>query len=51
VTRAAELRAEAQKLRRQLIGITNPAIRHHAQKLIDELEEEARALGNGDAEE
>ena len=35
----------------QMIGITNPAIRHRALKLVDELEAEPRALDNGDANE
>jgi len=35
----------------QMIGIINPAIRHRALKLVDELEAEPRALDNGDAAE
>jgi|SwirhirootsSR2_FD_contig_71_948280_length_580_multi_2_in_0_out_0_1 hypothetical protein len=35
----------------QVIGIINPAIRHRALKLVDELEAEPRAFDNGDAEE
>jgi len=51
VTRAVELRAEAQELRDLLASIINPSIKRRVQILIDELEAEARALDNGDAEE
>jgi len=51
VTRAVELRTAAQELRDLLASIINPAIKRRVQILIDELEAEARALDNGDAEE
>ena len=51
VTRAAELRAEAEELRARLHDEVSPMTRYRVQTLIDELEAEARALGNGDAGE
>ena len=51
MTRAVELRAEAKDLRDLLASIINLAIKRRVQILIDELEAEARALDNGDAEE
>jgi hypothetical protein len=50
VTRVAELRAEAERLRSQLTKIATPGVRRQVQALIEELEEEARSLDNGDAE-
>ena len=49
VTRAAELRAEAEELRARLHDEISPMTRHRVQTLIDELEAEARSLDNGDA--
>jgi hypothetical protein len=49
VSKAAVLRADAQELRDKLVDVQTPEIRHQAQILIDELEAEARSLGNGDA--
>ena len=51
VTRAAQLRAEAEALREKLNDEISPMTRHRVQTLIDELEAQARALGNGDAGE
>jgi len=49
VTRAAQLRAEAEALRAKLNDEISPMTRHRVQTLIDELEAEARSLDNGDA--
>ena len=50
VTRAAELRAEAEELRARLHDEISPMTRHRVQTLIDELEAEARSFDNGDAQ-
>jgi hypothetical protein len=50
VTRVAELREEAERLRSQLADIATPGVRRRVQALIEELEAEARSLDNGDAE-
>ena len=49
--RAAELRAEPQQLCDLLIVIVSQSLRHRVQMLIDELEAEARALSDGNANE
>jgi len=51
VTRAAQLRAEAEALREKLNDEISPMTRHRVQTLIDELEAEARLFDNGDAGE
>ena len=48
VTRAAELRAEAEELRARLHDEVSPMTRYRVQTLIDELEAEARSFDNGD---
>jgi|SRR5690348_12866089 hypothetical protein len=50
VTRAAQLRAEAEALREKLNDEISPMTRHRVQTLIDELEAEARSFDNGDAQ-
>ena len=49
MTRAANLRAEAEALRAKLHDEISPMTRHRVQTLIDELEAEARLFDNGDA--
>jgi len=49
VSKAVRLRADAQELRDMMVQVQTREIRHQAQILIDELEAEAKALGNGDA--
>ena len=51
MTRAAQLRAEAEALRAKLNDEISPMTRHRVQTLIDELEAEARSFDNGDAGE
>ena len=51
MTRAAELRAEAEELRARLHDEVSPMTRYRVQTLIDELEAEARSFDNGDAGE
>ena len=51
MTRAAQLRAEAEALREKLNDEISPMTRHRVQTLIDELEAEAQSFDNGDAGE
>ena len=46
---AADLRAEAARMRRLAMDTTDPKARAAIDELITELEERARALDNGDA--
>lgn len=48
---AAELRAEVQKLKGLVKGVTDPVVLAEMQTLIDELEHLARQSDNGDARE
>jgi hypothetical protein len=46
---AAELRAEAQRIREFAVTVTDEEVLAEIQEMILELERRARALGNGDA--
>ena len=48
-TKAAELRAEADKLRKFSLGVIDTEVWQEIQVMIAELERRARAIGDGDA--
>jgi|SoiMethySBSTD1v2_1073268.scaffolds.fasta_scaffold2457222_2 hypothetical protein len=49
MAKAAELRSEAETLRRMLGDIRTEAVRRRVLELINELETQAKELDNGDA--
>ena len=49
MARAAELRSEAETLRKMLAHVEADAIRRQVLELINELEAQAKELDNGDA--
>ncbi len=51
MTKGAELRAEAQRMRKVALGVTDSELLAEIQSLIAELERRARLLTNGDAAE